>query len=94
MEFSSARSLTDFLRHHREHIARLAETGEPEALTVAGRPEVVVQAVENYGALAERLRYVEGALGLWQAHAQVVAGRTHDWETGLSRLRTKHGLSP
>src|SRR6266852_9884190 len=36
-------SLTDFLRHHKAHLARLKETKTPEVLTVNGRAEVVIQ---------------------------------------------------
>ena len=36
-------SLTDFLRNHKAHVARLKETKAPEILTVNGRAEVVIQ---------------------------------------------------
>ena len=50
--------LTDFLRHHKAHLARLKETKTPEILTVNGRAEVVIQDVESYQALLDRLHHM------------------------------------
>ena len=88
MESPDARSLTDFLRHSREHVERLRATEEPLVLTIMGRPALVVQSAENYAASAARLLYVEGALGLLKARA----AETVDLEAGLAGLRAKHGL--
>lgn len=43
-------SLTDFLRHHRDHIVRLEETGKPVVLTVKGSPSLIIQDAESYQA--------------------------------------------
>ena len=40
-------SLTDFLRNHEAHIARLKETRTPEVLTVNGQAEVVLLDAET-----------------------------------------------
>ncbi len=34
--------MSDFLRNHKAHVARLKETRTPEVLTVNGRAEVVL----------------------------------------------------
>lgn len=54
-------SLTDFLRHHKDHVARLEETGKPVVLTVKGRPALVIQGAESYQALLDRLERAEMA---------------------------------
>lgn len=53
-------SLTDFLRSHRRHIARLGETHKPAVLTVKGKPAVVIQDADGYQDLIDRLQRAEG----------------------------------
>jgi prevent-host-death family protein len=48
-------SVTDFLRNHREHIARLQESRKPVVLTVKGKPAVVMQDAEGYQNLLDEL---------------------------------------
>jgi hypothetical protein len=59
--------LTDFLRNHKAHMARLKETMVPEVLTVNGRAEVVIQDAESYQDLLDRLHYMETltAIRVW-----------------------------
>ena len=52
-------SMSDFLRNHKTHVARLKETRVPEVLTVNGRAEVVVLDTETYERLMERLNHTE-----------------------------------
>ncbi len=54
--------LTDFLRNHKKHIARITKTKSPIILTVNGKAELIVQDAESYQVLlelAERARYIE-----------------------------------
>ena len=48
-------SMSDFLRNHKAHIARLKETRTPEVLTVNGRAEVVLLDTESYETMVEQL---------------------------------------
>lgn len=48
-------SLTDFLRNHRQHIARLADSGKPVVLTVKGRAALVIQDAASYQSLLDEL---------------------------------------
>lgn len=52
-------SLTDFLRHHKDHVARLEESHKPVVLTVKGKPSLVIQDAEGYQALLDRLEQAE-----------------------------------
>ena len=54
-------SLTDFLRHHRQHIDRLTESGQPSVLTVNGKPALIIQDAESYQGLLDRLDAYESA---------------------------------
>lgn len=60
-------SLTEFLRNHKDHIHRLKAVESPVVLTVNGRAEVVVQGINGYQALLDRLDYAERLAGLRSA---------------------------
>ncbi len=89
VEVEQARSLTEFLRNHRELIGHLRESGAPELLTINGRSELVMQGVEGYHALLDRLDHAENVVGLWKAYA----GPSQEFGSALARLRERHGLS-
>lgn len=48
-------SVTEFLRNHKELIARVTETKKPVVLTVKGKPALVIQDAESYQELLDRL---------------------------------------
>ncbi|MFN7480993.1 MAG: type II toxin-antitoxin system prevent-host-death family antitoxin [Armatimonadota bacterium] len=52
-------TLTDFLRNHKEMVARLNENHKPVVLTVKGRPALVIQEADSYQDLLDRLRKAE-----------------------------------
>jgi len=52
-------SLTDFLRNHKEMVARLSETHKPVVLTVKGKPLLVIQDADSYQRLLDRLDRAE-----------------------------------
>ena len=52
-------SVTDFLRNHKELIARVTEARKPLVLTVKGKPALVIQDAESYQALMDRLERAE-----------------------------------
>ena len=62
-------SLSDFLRNHKAHLARLKETRTPEVLTVNGRAEVVLLDTETYESMVEQLNH--------QTEREVAALRAH-----------------
>lgn len=52
-------SQTDFLRSHKEMVARLTETHKPVVLTVKDKPALVIQDAESYQVLLDRLEEAE-----------------------------------
>ena len=62
-------SMSDFLRNHKAHVARLKETRTPEVLTVNGRAEVVLLDTETYESMVEQLNQ--------QQEEEVAAARAH-----------------
>lgn len=55
-------SVTDFLRNHREHIARLQASRKPIVLTVKGKPAVVIQDANGYQNLLDELERAKDEL--------------------------------
>lgn len=52
-------SLTDFLRHHKDHVARLESSRKPVVLTIKGKPALVLQDANAYQDLLDRLDLAE-----------------------------------
>ncbi len=52
-------SMSDFLRNHKSHVARLKETRVPEVLTINGRAEVVLLDTETFEDMRKRLEEME-----------------------------------
>jgi PHD/YefM family antitoxin component YafN of YafNO toxin-antitoxin module len=61
--------MSDFLRNHKAHVARLKETRTPEVLTVNGRAEVVLLDTETYENMVEQLNH--------QQEKEIAAARAH-----------------
>ncbi|BDI30343.1 hypothetical protein CCAX7_23940 [Capsulimonas corticalis] len=57
-------SMSDFLRNHKAHVARLKETGTPEVLTINGRAEVVMLDTASYEDLMDRLQRSEAVASI------------------------------
>ena len=62
-------SMSDFLRNHKAHVARLKETRTPEVLTINGRAEVVLLDTESYETMVEQLNQ--------QQEEEIAAARAH-----------------
>jgi len=52
-------SLTDFLRHHKDHVVRLEQSRKPVVLTIKGKPSLVLQDAAGYQELLDRLELAE-----------------------------------
>ena len=61
--------MSDFLRNHKAHVARLKETRTPEVLTINGRAEVVLLDPESYETMVEQLNQ--------QQEQEIAAARAH-----------------
>jgi PHD/YefM family antitoxin component YafN of YafNO toxin-antitoxin module len=85
-------SLTDFLRNHKAHVARLKETRAPEVLTVNGRAEVVIQDAESYQALLDRLHHMETLAAIREGIASAERGELKPAEQVLAEMQARYGL--
>jgi PHD/YefM family antitoxin component YafN of YafNO toxin-antitoxin module len=86
-------SLTDFLRNHKAHVARLKETRAPEVLTVNGKAEVVVQDAASYQSLLDRLHHMETLAAIQEGLASAERGELKSAAQVLDEMRVKYGLS-
>ncbi len=76
-------SLTDFLRNHKAHVARLKKTRAPEVLTVNGKAEVVVQDATSYQLMLERLRHMETIAAIQEGMASAERGELKRRRPGI-----------
>lgn len=84
--------LTDFLRNHKAHLARLKETGTPEVLTVNGRAELVVQDADSYQALLSRLHHMETIAAIREGMESAARGDMKPAERVFAEMQAKYGL--
>lgn len=84
--------LTDFLRNHKAHVARLKETGTPEVLTVNGKAELVLQDAESYQLLLDRLHHMETLAAIREGIASAERGELKDAEQVFAEMQARYGL--
>jgi PHD/YefM family antitoxin component YafN of YafNO toxin-antitoxin module len=86
-------SLTDFLRNHKAHVARLKKTQAPEVLTVNGKAEVVVQDAASYQAMLNRLHHMETLAAIQEGMASAERGELKPASQMLAEMQAKYGFS-
>jgi PHD/YefM family antitoxin component YafN of YafNO toxin-antitoxin module len=82
-------ALDHFKRNTADFRARLRRTGEPEVLTVDGKPELVVQYAESYQKLLDLLDELETLAAIREGLADADAGRVRPARDVLRDLRAK-----
>jgi len=86
-------SLTDFLRNHKVHLARLKKTQAPEVLTVNGKAEVVVQDAASYQAILDRLHRMETIAAIQEGMTSAERGELKPAAQVLAEMQARYGLS-
>ena len=92
LETQNIHSLTDFLRNHKSHMARLKETRLPEALTVNGKAEVVLMDAETYQEMANKIDRMETINAIREGIASAERGELKPVEQVYAEMRTKYGI--
>lgn len=93
IDLREVRSVTEFQRHVKEHVARLKKSKYPLVLTVNGRASLVVQNVESYQTMLERLERIETSDAIRQGIDEFARGKGLPASRALKKLRLKHGVS-
>lgn len=85
-------ALTDFLRNHKAHVARIKETKTPEVLTINGKAEIVVQDAESYQKMADAYRKMETIAAIREGLAAAERGDLIPAEQVYAEMKAKYGL--
>ena len=93
IDLREIRSVTEFQRHVKEYIERLKKNKGPLVLTINGRAALVVQNVESYQTMLERLERIETADAIKQGIDEFSRGKGLPARLALEKLRLKHGVS-
>jgi prevent-host-death family protein len=93
IDLREVRSVTEFQRHIKAYMGRLKKNKNPLILTVNGRAEIVVQNVESYQAMQERIEHLETVDAIKQGIDEFAQGKGVPARLALEKLRLKHGIS-
>jgi prevent-host-death family protein len=61
IDLAQIHPVTDFVRNYKSFLSRVKQTGNPEVLTVNGKPEFVILSADVYQSIsgeAERIRFI------------------------------------
>jgi PHD/YefM family antitoxin component YafN of YafNO toxin-antitoxin module len=84
--------LSDFTRDADAAIQRLKASGQPEVLTVDGKPAVIVQDVESYQKLLDELDRAQAIEGIRRGLESAARGEGIPIEEAFAELRAKYGI--
>ena len=87
IRLNNIHALDHFKRNTAEFRERLKQTGQPEVLTVDGRPELVIQSAEAFQKLLDRLEELQCLEHLRESIAQADAGNTIPAAEVFARIR-------
>jgi prevent-host-death family protein len=82
----------DFQQNAKRHLRRLNKTGQPEVLTINGKPVVVVQDARSYRRLLETVEHAETIAGIKLGLDSLGRGEGQPAKTVFARLRRKHKI--
>ena len=84
--------MTDFLRNHKAHVARLKQTRKPEVLTVNGKAEVVIQDADSYQEMMDRLEHAELIAAVQEGIAAADRGEMKPAQQVLTEMKARYGI--
>ena len=91
---TATHALTDFQHDAKSHVRRLTQTGQPELLTVNGKPAVIVQDVRSYQRLLDTVEQAEAIAGIKLGLDSMARGKGEPAKTVFNRLRRKYRIAP
>ena len=93
IDLTEIRSLTEFVRHSKECVGKIKRKKSPMVLTVNGKAELVIQDVESYQAMIEKLDYVEMLEAMRQGLEEAERGESRPAGEVFKELSAKYGVS-
>lgn len=85
--------LTDFLRNHKKHIARLKKTGDPAILTINGKAEIVMIDAKSYQSIIEKIQQIETIEAIRVGLKAAENGDVKPAEQVFREMKSKYGIS-
>jgi PHD/YefM family antitoxin component YafN of YafNO toxin-antitoxin module len=92
VDLREVRSLSDFQRNTREHMARMKATKKPVVLTVNGKAELVVQDADAYQEMLDKIERAETISAIREGLAEIERGEAVDAREAFAALRAKYGI--
>ncbi|MFI5386347.1 MAG: type II toxin-antitoxin system Phd/YefM family antitoxin [Fimbriimonadales bacterium] len=92
IHLSQINPVTDFVRNYKAFLARIKETGNPEVLTVNGKPEYVILDAGSYEAIANELERARFIRAVNQGIEDMRAGRGLPVDEAFKEIRADLGL--
>jgi PHD/YefM family antitoxin component YafN of YafNO toxin-antitoxin module len=92
MKVKNASPVEEFTKNANAHIRRLKETGEPEVLTVAGQPEVVVQSAQAYERLLAEMDDLRAVQTIRTSYAEARRGEGRPARQVLRDIAARYNL--
>jgi PHD/YefM family antitoxin component YafN of YafNO toxin-antitoxin module len=84
--------LTDFVRNTKEYIAKIKESRRACVLTVNGKAVLVVQDIESYQKLLDRIDYLETAERIRRGLEECERGECIPVEEAFAEFKRKYDL--
>ncbi|MEP6755395.1 MAG: type II toxin-antitoxin system Phd/YefM family antitoxin [Chthonomonadales bacterium] len=86
-------SLTEFKRNTSDYLDQMRETHSPIVLTVNGKAEVVVQDVESYQKMLERLDLLDSIEGMRRGLVDMKNGNTRPAKEVFEEMFVELGIT-
>lgn len=84
--------VTDFVRNYKAFLGRIQETGQPEVLTVNGKPAYVILDANTYQEIADEIERRRFVRAVNQGIEDMNAGKGKLAEEAFTQIRADLGL--
>lgn len=92
INLTNIHSVTDFQRNPKGMLGKLKQSKSPIVLTVNGKAQLVVQDVESYQHLLDKVQAAEDLDAIREGLAQSLNGLGRSAENFFTEFEAKHGL--
>ena len=93
IDLQQIHSLTDFLRNHKKHIARIKKTGDAAILTINGKAEIVMINAESYQSIIGKLQQIETIEAIRIGLKAAENGDVKPAEQAFLEMKSKYDIS-
>lgn len=87
IDLAQIHPVTDFVRNYKSFLTRIKKTGNPEVLTVNGKPEYVILDAESYKAIADELERRRFIQAVNEGIEDMKAGRGQPLDAAFAEIR-------